>query len=145
VAFVKSNPDVDGWYSKMGYVYREGSKLIFKKLEEFNSLCGTCLIVKPEFLRGLVSADMHYGHTKRTLSNGNKMKPLPFPAAVYTLNGENYFMNDTFAVKQIKGNHDKKKSTKMDKLVSLVTRMLRYRVWFLTNGITKKFGLYQIS
>jgi hypothetical protein len=138
VSFVKKNPDVDGWYSKMGYVYREGSKLIFKKMDNFSSLCGTSLIVKPQYLLPIISPDMYFRHPKRTLENGYKMKPLPFPAAVYTINGENYFMTEK-AVEHFKGDTVKNGSA------NLLKRVMRYRIWFLTNGVKKKFGLYKIA
>lgn len=137
VAFVKKHPDIDGWYSKMGYVYREGSKFIFKKLDKFSSLCGTSVIVKPQFIKGIITPDMHFLHPVRTLSNGYRIKPLPFPAAVYTINGENYFMTEN-AVKHFKGDT-------LQNLSNLVKRVVRYRLWFLTNQIKNQFGLYQIS
>ena len=137
VSFVKSHPDVDGWYSKMGYVYREGSKVIFKKLDKFSSLCGTSVIVKPQFIKGIITPELHFKHPVTTLSNGVRLKPLPFPAAVYTINGENYFMTEN-AVKHFKGDTVKKSS-------NLIKRLLRYRIWFLTDGLINKFGLYQIA
>lgn len=141
-AFAKKHPDVDGWYSKSGYVYREGSKLIFKKTSDFGSLCGTCIVVKPQYLLGLISPDMYYRHPKRTLENGYKMQPLPFSAAVYTINGENYFMTES-AVKHLKSKG--KGSTAINGFSTLIKRALRYRIWFLTNAVKKRFGLYQIS
>ena len=138
VAFVKKHADVDGWFSNKGYVYREGSKLIFKKMNDFSSLCGTSVIVKPQYLLPLISPDMYFRHPKRTLENGNKMKPLPFSGAVYTINGENYFMTEK-AVKHMKNDTVKSGFT------SLIKRAMRYRIWFLTSGVKNRFGLYQIS
>jgi len=137
VEFVKKNPDIDGWYSNMGYVYKEGSKLIFKKTDDFSSLCGTCLIVKPQFLKGLVSPELYFRHPKRTLANGHRMTPLPFPAAVYTINGENYFMTET-AVKHFKND------TVTKGVFKLIKRLSRYRVWFLTNHVRHNYGLYPV-
>ena len=137
VAFVKKHPETDGWYSKMGYVYREGSKLIFKKMDKFNSLCGTSLIVKPHFLKGLITPEMFFQHAHRTLDNGEKLKPLPFPASVYTINGENYFMTEN-AVKHLKGD------TVNNGFSKLIKRVLRYRIWFLTSNLKNKYGLYPV-
>jgi hypothetical protein len=138
VEFVKRNPNIDGWYSNMGYVYKEGSKLIFKKMDDFSSLCGTCLIVKPEFLKGLVSPEMYFRHPKRTLENGYKMKTLPFPAAVYTINGENYFMTEK-AVKHFKND------TVARGFQKLFKRLVRYRIWFLTDRVRYNYGLYPVA
>lgn len=137
VEYVKKNPEVQGWYSKMGYVYREGSKLIFKKMDKFSSLCGTSLIVKPQYIKGIISPDLYFRHPIRTLENGIKLQPLPFPAAVYTINGENYFMTEN-AVKHLKTN------TVSNGFSNLIKRVTRYRIWFLTDSVKKKFGLYQI-
>lgn len=142
VAFAKKHPNIDGWYSKSGYVYREGSKVIFKKTDFFNSLCGTSLVVKSQFLEGLITPEMFFQHAHRTLSNGVKMQPLPFPAAIYTINGENYFMTEN-AVKHLKGKG--KGNTLINGVSTLVKRALRYRIWFLTNSVKSRFGLYQIS
>ncbi|NEU07516.1 glycosyltransferase family 2 protein [Flavihumibacter sp. R14] len=138
VEYVKRHSDVEGWYSKMGYVYREGSRLIFKKMDKFSSLCGTSVIVKPQYIKGIISADMYFRHPLRTLDNGIKLKPLPFPAAVYTINGENYFMTEN-AVKHFR------KDTVTNGFANLVKRIARYRIWFLTPGVKKRFGLYAVS
>lgn len=136
VSFVKNHPETDGWYSNMGYVYREGSGIIFKKLDKFSSLCGTSLIVKPQHIKGIINKEMLFRHPIRTLDNGIKLKPLPFPAAVYTINGENYFMNET-TMKHYKGET-------ASKFKKLVERLMRYRVWLLTSEVKNKFGLYKI-
>lgn len=136
VSFVKENQTVDGWYSKMGYVYREGSKLIFKKLDKFSSLCGTSIIVKPKYLESIINKEMLFRHPIQTLDNGIELKPLPFPAAVYTINGENYFMNETTM------NHYTGET--VFNLSKLIERAMRYRVWLLTNNVKTRFGLYQI-
>ncbi len=137
VSFIKKNSTTDGWYSKSGYVYKEGSKLIFKKTDKFNSLCGTSLIVKSEFVKGLITPDLFYQHAHRTLENGVKMSPLPFPAAVYTINGENYFMTEK-AVEHFKGDTVKNGFSK------LIQRVMRYRIGLLTSGLKNKYGLYSV-
>lgn len=136
--FVRKHPNVDGWYSKMGYVYREGSKMIFKKMDKFSSLCGTSVIVKPDLLASIISPEMYFRHPIRTLDNGVKLQPLPFPAAIYTINGENYFMTEN-AVSYFKTDTISKGFS------NLIQRISRYRIWFLTDSVKKKFGLYQIS
>ncbi len=137
VSYVKKHPDIQGWFSDRGYVYREKSKLIFKKMKDFSSLCGTSLILKKEHLLSIISPEMFYRHPKRTLDTGYKLKVLPFPAAVYTINGENYFMTEK-AVTHFK------KDTVSNGFSTLLKRLTRYRIWFLTPGVKKEFGLYQI-
>lgn len=138
VKYVKQHPDENGWYSNKGYVYKEGSKLIFKKLNKFNSLCGTCLIVKPEHISSIIDSNMYYRHPKTELDNGVKLKPLPFPAAVYTINGENYFMTDK-AVTHLKSVSNSRG------LMDYVKRILRYRVYLLGHSVKSRFGLYPVT
>src|SRR5690606_9193871 len=52
VAYVDehTSEDTSGWYFKKGYIYREGDKFISLNKENFNTLCGTCIIVKPNLI-----------------------------------------------------------------------------------------------
>jgi hypothetical protein len=78
VSFVTKNAQEPGWYFNSGYIYKEGSLLIYKKMKAFNGLCGTSIIVQTSYLRDIISSDLYFRHTKRKLDNGIELKPLPF-------------------------------------------------------------------
>jgi hypothetical protein len=75
---------------------------------------------------------MKYRHWRTTLDNGVPFRPLPFEGAVYTIvNGENIHLTGKTPGRLSKDYHG--------------FLNLHYRVWFLTNRIVKRFGLYPIS
>jgi hypothetical protein len=145
VSFVRKNSDEPGWYFNSGYIYKEGSKFIFKKMNGFNGLCGTCIIVRTSYLKDIISPDMGFRHQKKKLDNGIQLKPLPFEGAVYSItNGENYLMTAN-TVKHLNNGITIKKNSYLHKVQRLIKKALNYRIWLLNNTIKNKFGLYQIG
>ena len=72
-----------------GYLYTEGKKYSFLNLKNFNEVCGSCIIIKPDLIELLIDDLLYFNH-ERTIVNNEKLKPLPFPGAVYSmLNGNN--------------------------------------------------------
>lgn len=143
-AFVKKQPAEAGWYFNSGYIYKEGSRFIFKKTKDFNSLCGTCIIVKTSYLRDIISPDLYFRHRSKKLDNGAQLKPLPFAGAIYTINnGENHFMNQS-TVKHLNTGAHIPKTSPLNKAIRLIKKVMKYRVWFLSGGFKQKFGVYPI-
>ena len=145
VSFVKDHAAEPGWYFNSGYIYKEGSKVIFKKMKAFNGLCGTSIIVKTPYLKNIVSSDLYFRHTKCKLDSGIELQILPFEGAIYTINnGENHFMTEN-TVKYLKSGATMPKKSYVKKLVKIFDRALNYRVWFLNKSLKQQFGLYQID
>jgi hypothetical protein len=145
VSFVKKHTTAPGWYFNSGYIYKEGSKIIFKKMKAFNGLCGTSIIVKTEYLKDIISADLYFRHTRSKLENGVELQKLPFEGAIYTINnGENHFMTNN-TVKYLKSGATMPKKSYIQKISKLIDRALNYRVWILSNSFKQKYGIYPIN
>ena len=136
--FVEQNPNVNGWYIKKGYVYKEGKKYIYLNLKNFNDLCGTSIVIKYNLAKLLIDDGKYYDHCAVTLNNGVQLQPLPFTGAIYSVeNRENYRMTEE-AVKELKSNSYQKG------IGSLLKKINKYRLFFLTNSIRQQFGLYKL-
>ncbi len=136
--FVEQNPDADGWYIKKGYVYKEGKNYIYLNLKNFNHLCGTSIIIKYDLAELLINDGKHYDHCAVSLKNGIQLQPLPFIGAIYSIeNQENYRMTGE-AIKELK-NHNYQKGISF-----LLKKIMKYRLFILSNSIRQKFGLYKL-
>jgi len=113
--FVHKNSDesILGWYSKKGYIYPEGKSYSYLNVKNFHTLCGSSVIIKPQYIHHMYEENFFFNHGLTTFNNGTSLKPLPFPGAVYSiLNGTNHVMNlhgvkernkiDIFSLKFIK-------------------------------------------
>src|SRR5262249_37731707 len=87
--FVRDNPDRHGWYFETGYLHRDGSTKIFLKPNDFYHWCGTCAVVRFDWMAdpapdggeavGFGGSSMR----RRMMKRGAALEPLPFPGAVY--------------------------------------------------------------
>lgn len=145
VAFVDEHGDKEqvGWYINKGYFYREGDKIISLNKENFNTLCGTCIIVRPAFFQGIFQHSPHllYVHQTMEFDNGNHMQKLPFPGAVYSMaNGENHYMS---------GGQMRSLSTgsifKLETIKGIFRKLRKYRVKTLNGKIIDEFGIYPLG
>ena len=144
-AFVEQNKSKNkaGWYFKAGYFYLEGRKYLILNKRTFNTLCGTCIIVKPKFFSYLIDTDptLYYRHRRIELNSQLNLVPLPFPGAIYSMaNGENHAMS-----KNRINNLVSSKSGIMDKLKSIIRKIRKYRFQLITPGFRRKFGLYALN
>jgi hypothetical protein len=138
-AHVHAHPQSVGWCFDRGLLHDEGSRLIFKRLHDFDAVCGTSSIVRanigslPESENGPRSDNFvfHSGHTKirsYMIGRGTPLEILPFDGAVYNLaTGEN---NYGFSLRGWK-------SKKI-----LLQKLLNYRL--LTRRTREEFGLYDL-
>ena len=145
VAYIEENADKDevGWYINKGYFYREGDKIISLNRENFNTLCGTCLIVKPEYFKGIFQHNPHllYVHQTTEFDGGHKLKRLPFPGAVYSMaNGENHYMSGG----QMK-NLGTKNLFSLETIKGIFRKLRKYRIKTLNNRIIGEFGIYPVG
>ncbi len=100
-----------GWYVKKGYLYPEGKKYTFLNLKNFNTLCGSCVIIKPHLVDFMYGENFWFDH-ERTIFDGNlSLIPLPFPGALYSmLNGTNHVLDHEEMRKRISINDFSRKS-----------------------------------
>lgn len=142
VEFVETNRQHDGWFIKVGYVYKDGSNFIYLDRRKFNLKCGTCNIIKADLyeLNSSLLDDQNfilnfYGRhmyiTEYLNNKGATIKPLPFRGAIYTVeNGENYYC------------------TRFNRYVpkAIIPRLRSLRNYqFVTQSIRNEFGLYKIN
>ena len=145
VSFVEDNKDKNevGWYINKGYFYREGDKIISLNKENFNTLCGTCLIVNPKFFKEIFQHKPHllYVHQTTEFEGGNKLQRLPFPGAIYSMaNGENHYMSGG-QMKSLNTGNPFKWST----IKGIFRKLRKYRVKTLNTHIKGEFGIYSLT
>ncbi len=135
--FVCQHPSQDGWVMRKGYMYREGSKILYVNVKRFNHVSGTSIIIKNDLHRALFENPEFYFCSFERLPNID-MQALPFIGALYSmLNGENILMsNQTFT--QMQGQI-------LSSIPALVQKLFRYRIRFLNKSIVKEFGLYDVN
>ena len=137
------NETTSGWYFKKGFFYKEGSKFITLNKNNFNTLCGTCTIIKPELLSGMFTnnPNIHYNHNVVTFENDKKLIPFPIPASIYSMaNGENHYMS-TDMIKNL----NKTNILSLNFIKSMIRKIKRYRLKLLTKKIKREFGLYDVK
>ena len=131
VEFSEKNPKCDGWYFDSGYIYNEGSKFIFLRKKEFNTICGTCRIIRYKIIK---SNKLPLHSHKCTIIYGHKLKPLPFIGSVYIRRH-----GETMADAQRRW----KRKTTMREVIINIKQMRHYR--FLTKKLRDEFGVYKIK
>lgn len=144
VKFVEDNPNENaGWYFKKGYIYNEGSNLIFLNRNTFNVLCGTCIIIKADQMHNLLETDPRslFNHDYVDLPNGNKLEPLPFPGAIYSLGNTENYCSTPEAVKKMNSYSIFKKGF----FENIVRKATKYRVKFVNDSFRSKFGLTKLD
>jgi glycosyltransferase involved in cell wall biosynthesis len=143
VEFVELQPEnINGWQVNSGYIYKEGSNIIYLRYKKFFEICGTSAIFNinnwQDFFFNVpqrTNPSKSYFRYNKDRSK-TKLKSLPFPGAIYSIyNGENFFLN--------KSNIQKLK--KQDNLFTFYTRkILKYFPLLLSEKISKEFTLYKV-
>ena len=130
---------ITGWYVKMGYLYPEGKKYSYLNLKNFNRVCGSCIIMKPEHIDLMYGNNFHFDHDRFNFENGISLVPLPFPGAIYSmLNGSNILLD-----KQEMHNRTKLNYFKLESITTLFRRLLKYRL-IPIRLIKKEFAFYNV-
>ncbi len=136
-AFVDQNIQCVGWYFKQGYVYLEGSWILFKNTQNFYQSCGTSIIAQKNLFERLFLNENYYNHNNYQLAEDISLLPLPMAGAIYSVNNkENMFMGI--------GNITSMQGSKNMILLSAMNKIKKYRPQILTPAIQKKFGLYRV-
>lgn len=144
VAFVESQPqDIPGFYFKKGYIYNEGSSLIFLNKNTFNVLCGTCIIIKSAFVNQLLEEDPRplFNHDFTALGDGRKLLPLPFPGAIYSIGNTENYCSTPEAVKKMNSYSFLQK----DFFENIVRKLSKYRLKFVSAALRKEYGLVKLD
>lgn len=129
-----------GWYSNKGYMYPEGKKYSYLNLKNFHTLCGSCVIIKPELIDFMYGKNYHFDHERTDFGNGLSLKALPFPAAIYSmLNGANHFLDNV----EMKKKHKPLMAFSFNALRILLKRLLKYRLMPMV-FIKKEFAIYNV-
>lgn len=143
VSFVeKQNTDSIGWYFKKGYIYNEGSNLIFLNKNTFNIICGTCIIVKAQYINALLDENPLpvYNHDFMAIED-KKLVPLPFNGAIYSIgNTENYCSTPEAVKKMQSGSIFSKGFIK-----NIFRKALKYRLKIVTQSFRNEYGLTKLD
>ena len=103
--FVEQKPHSNGWFLDRGYLYQDGSNLLYLKRKDLHQWCGSCHIVRydllnlPERVEDESGDLSNYYCSHRKVVNkfaqeGTPIEPLPFTGAIYVLgHGDNIFGN----------------------------------------------------
>lgn len=139
----EDNSNVPGWFFKKGYIYNEGSNLIFLNKNTFNVLCGTCIVIKSDFVNQLLQDKPYplFNHDFTTLSTGEKMLPLPFPGAIYSIGNTENYCSTPEAVKKMNSYSFLTK----DFYENIIRKLMKYRVKIVTERLRKEFGLIKLD
>jgi hypothetical protein len=90
--WVEHHPVSPGWFFDTGFIYREGSRRIYRKREDFYHWCGTSHIVRYDLLRLPRSDELltinvrtfsHFVLKEKIAAGSGPPAALPFPGAVY--------------------------------------------------------------
>lgn len=89
-----ASESTSGWYVKKGYLYPEGKSYSFLNLKNFNTICGSCVIIKPEHINLMYGENFWFDHERTNFDKDINLLPLPFPGALYSmLNGTNHVLD----------------------------------------------------
>ncbi|MBC2839279.1 oligosaccharide flippase family protein [Robiginitalea sp. SC105] len=138
-----SSPEVQGWYFKKGWIYQEGSGIIYLNINNFSTICGSGIIIRPELIEDLIirHPNLHYAHEKKALNSGQELLPFPIPGTVYSIiNGENHYMSSAKVRERIYS----KNRTGLARIQGLFKKLNDNRFRILNTKIRKEFGLYKV-
>lgn len=134
------NKSISGWYVKKGYLYPEGKNYSYLNMSNFNMVCGSCIILKPEFIDLMFKDNFFFSHGRTNLKNGVTLIPLPFAGAIYSMvNGTNIALDNKEMKKRKSVNPSKLKS-----IETLIRRLGKYRI-MPTLFIKNRFSLYDVN
>ncbi len=132
-----------GWYFKKGYIYNEGSNLIFLNKNTFNILCGTCIVIKADYINLLFQNTPQplYNHDFMELEGGKRLTPLPFAGAVYSIGNTENYCSTPEAVKKMNSYN----FLTVDFYENIIRKLAKYSVRPVTRSFREKFGLYKLD
>lgn len=144
VKFVENqSADIPGWYFRKGYIYNEGSNLIFLNNNTFNILCGTCIIIRSEFVDQLLDEKplALFHHDLINLKDNKSLIPLPFPGAIYSIGNTENYCSTPEAVKKMNSYKILSKAF----FENIVRKLAKYRPKLVTTQFRNKYGMYKLD
>ena len=141
--FVSSHSHSDGWFIRKGYLYPEGGRFLLCNARNFHHICGTSLIIAFGLTQAVFTNPDFYNHSFDESPPGTSLAPLPFAGTVYSMeNGDNIYMS-TETRQHIHGTL--LRSVFSRDIFKLVRKVAKYRPAYLTPGIRREFGIYDIA
>lgn len=137
--FKRGKDFISGWFIHKGYLYPEGKKYAYLNLQNFHTICGSCVIIKPKLINLMFEDNLRFDHQKTKFNNGIYLKPLPFPGAIYSmLNGANHVLdkNEMKLRTEIK-------TTSLKSIETIFRRLKKYLI-VPTIFLTKEFSMERI-
>lgn len=137
----KSNNDEPGWYIKNGYIHFNGKPFLFATYK-FSTLCGSSVIVKPEFFQYFFEVDpiLYFDHRLTVLNGDIELCKLPFYGGVYSMaNGENHLMS----MANIRKFNTHKGWLTSEGIKRIYIKIKNYSFRFTTKRIRKEFSFYR--
>jgi hypothetical protein len=130
-SYVGSQPvGSPGWQLTHGYVWRDGSRVAFRKRFEFHRVCGSSVIARLDLQHHLFVGG-YYQHWVEA-PGGERLAPLPFPGAVYRImHGDNTLLDRQFVTKH---------RAERGRVGYLVRQASRYRPVLVTGRLRRQFG-----
>lgn len=138
-----NSPDNHGWYFKEGFIYNEGSNLIFLNKNTFNVLCGTCIVVRAELVDKLIELEpfVVFTHDFTELGDNRELKPLPFTGAIYSIGNTENYCSTPEAVRKM----NSYKIFDGEFYSNIIRKLKKYRLRILTGKLRNTFGLYKLD
>lgn len=131
-----STISIPGWYIKKGYLYVEGKIYAFLNFKNFNEICGSCIIIKPELFDFMIKENGCFRHERVKLNDKQSLIPLPFPGALYSMvNGTNHLLSR-------EGMYNRRTRIKLFKIKSVMTLFRRLSKYILVPKIILKKEFY---
>ena len=137
--FKNGNDSISGWYVKKGYLYPEGKRYSYLNLKNFQTICGSCVIIKPELIDLMYGRNFWFDHERTIFKNGLSLLPLPFPGSIYSMvNGSNIRLDSQELKKITKFN-----LLKLHSIKTLLRRLRKYRLIPIV-FIKNEFAIYDV-
>lgn len=138
-----SGSGVNGWYIKKGYIHLEGKNYLFLS-RKFNDLCGSSIVVKPEFIEYFYGTDaiFYFDHKLKVLNDNIPLYEFPFAGGIYSMsNGENHYMS--FTTMKSLNNH--RGWFSKDGILRIYNKIRNYSFRLITPRIQREFSFYKLK
>ena len=133
------NHSILGWYVKKGYLYTEGKRYAFLNFKNFNTICGSSVIIKPELIDLMYRNKFWFKHERTIFEDGLSLLPLPFPGSLYSmLNGTNIALD-----KEGMKSRTTYKLSNLESIKSIFRRLGKYML-VPKAYIKKEFSVYDV-
>ncbi|WP_411894459.1 glycosyltransferase family A protein [Winogradskyella sp. A2] len=134
--------ELPGWYIGKGYLSLNWKSILVVAKKNFNHLCGSSVIVKPNVIKHFFDKgkiDLYFDHRLTTLDSNIELKNIPFPGGIYNMgNGENIHMS----YQNVKDFSYHGNWISFHNIRRLYYRFRRYQFRIITPRLRKEFNFY---